>query len=71
MYGGIFIHFLFYLFILNKKRTMNLNNYFVVSDKNKKSHLLKRKVLKFIKPVSLSKSNIIIVIVVTVLCFKH
>ena len=41
---------------------MNLNNYFVVSDKNKKSHLLKRKVLKFIKPVSLSKSNIIIVI---------
>ena len=40
---------------------MNLNNYFVVSDKNKKSYLLKKKVLKFIKPVSLSKSNIIIV----------
>ena len=41
---------------------MNLNNYFVVSDKNKKSYLLKKRILKFIKPVSLLKSNIIIVI---------
>ena len=41
---------------------MNLNNYFVVSDKNKKSYLLKKRILKFIKPVSLSKSDLIIVI---------
>ena len=41
---------------------MNSNNYFVVSDKNKKSFLLKKKILKSIKTVSLSKSDIIIVI---------
>jgi NAD+ kinase len=41
---------------------MNLNNYFVVSDKNKKSYLLRKKIIKFINPVSLLKSNIIIVI---------
>ena len=41
---------------------MNLSNYFIVSDKNKKSNLLKSKILKLIKPVSLSNSNIIIVI---------
>lgn len=41
---------------------MNLSNYFVVSDKNKKSYILKSKILKLIKPVSLSNSNIIIVI---------
>ena len=41
---------------------MNLNNYFVIADTNKKSSIIMRKVLKLIKPVLLSDSNIIIVI---------
>jgi hypothetical protein len=41
---------------------MNLNNYFVIADTNKKFSIIMRKVLKLIKPVLLSDSNIIIVI---------
>ncbi len=41
---------------------MKSSNYFIVSDNNKKSNLLKNKILKLIQPSVLSNSNIIIVI---------